>query len=240
MNILSIGNSFSQDAQRYLHRIAKAAGEELTTVNLYIGGCSLYRHYINMLEDRKSYGLEINGEGTGFYVSIKEALVNRQWDVVTLQQASIESVDYDRYSPYIQELAAYIRKYCPKTKLMVHQTWAYERDSERLIQKLGYVDQALMYTDLKEAYQKSKESIQADGIIPSGTLLQNMLKAGFETVHRDGCHLGLGAPRYAVALLWYRILTGNDIMDNSFKDFDVPVSQQEIKLVKNCVIETLS
>ena len=31
MDILSIGNSFSQDAQRYLSRIAKADGVELST-----------------------------------------------------------------------------------------------------------------------------------------------------------------------------------------------------------------
>ena len=38
MNVLSIGNSFSQDAQRYLHRIAKVDSFTLNTFNLYIGG----------------------------------------------------------------------------------------------------------------------------------------------------------------------------------------------------------
>ena len=52
MKLLSIGNSFSQDAQRYLHRIAAAAGESLKCVNLYIGGCSLRTHYFNILEKK--------------------------------------------------------------------------------------------------------------------------------------------------------------------------------------------
>lgn len=39
MNILAIGNSFSQDATRYVHQIARAAGENLTVVQL------LYRQY---------------------------------------------------------------------------------------------------------------------------------------------------------------------------------------------------
>ncbi len=34
MKILSIGNSFSQDAQRYLHALAKVEGVDLKTVNL--------------------------------------------------------------------------------------------------------------------------------------------------------------------------------------------------------------
>ena len=65
MKILSIGNSFSQDAQRYLHRLAKQDGTELKTVNLFIGGCSLQKHYLNMLDDNADYDFEFNGEKTG-------------------------------------------------------------------------------------------------------------------------------------------------------------------------------
>ena len=36
MDVLSIGNSFSEDSQRYLNGIAKADGVELNTFNLYI------------------------------------------------------------------------------------------------------------------------------------------------------------------------------------------------------------
>ena len=77
MKILSIGNSFSQDAQRYIHNIAKADGFDLKCFNLYIGGCSLHTHYVNMQTDQKAYTLEMNGESTGFKVSLKEALLNR-------------------------------------------------------------------------------------------------------------------------------------------------------------------
>ena len=55
MNILSIGNSFSQDAQRYLHRIAKSAGVEMNTFNLCIGGCPLEHHYNHMLSGEEAY-----------------------------------------------------------------------------------------------------------------------------------------------------------------------------------------
>lgn len=44
MKILAIGNSFSQDATRYLQDIAASAGENLFVRNLYIGGCSLEMH----------------------------------------------------------------------------------------------------------------------------------------------------------------------------------------------------
>ena len=62
MRILSIGNSFSQDAHRYLHRLAKKEGVDLTTVNLYIGGCSIKRHYNNIVNDLSEY---VYSENTG-------------------------------------------------------------------------------------------------------------------------------------------------------------------------------
>ena len=49
--ILAISNSFGVDANRYLYGIARAAKEEIRVVTLYIGGCSLYRHYRNMLSE---------------------------------------------------------------------------------------------------------------------------------------------------------------------------------------------
>ena len=64
IKILSIGNSFSQDAQHYLHRISVAAEMPIKSVNLYIGGCNLRMHYFNMLENEKAYRFEYNGENT--------------------------------------------------------------------------------------------------------------------------------------------------------------------------------
>ena len=136
MDILSIGNSFSQDAQRYLHRIARADKVELNTFNLYIGGCPLSLHYQNILSEERRYTLEMNGSSTGFYVSLKEALLNRDWDIVTIQQVSAQSPYYDTYQPYLDKLAEYIRLFVPKAKIVVHQTWAYEQGSRRLHEEL--------------------------------------------------------------------------------------------------------
>lgn len=237
MQVLAIGNSFSQDAMRYLHRLAAAAGEDITAVNLYIGGCTLRQHYINMLTDSKSYVLQYNGESTGFYVSIKEALINRDWDYITLQQGSHESFKADSYQPYLKELSACVRTYVPKAKQLIHQTWAYEQGSERLMTVAGYDDQAAMFADIKAAYARAADDIAADGVIPSGELFQKLLAAGIEKVHRDTFHASRGLGRYALGLLWYRVLTGKDVDDLDFSDFDVPVSAREIAIAKRCVTE---
>jgi len=239
MKVLAIGGSFSQDAMRYLHQLAAADNEDLTAVNLYNGGCTLRQHYINMLTDSRNYVLQYNGESTGFFTSIKDALVNRKWDYITLQQSSQESFDSSSYQPYLTALAEFVRTYAPKAKLLIHQTWAYEQGSDRLRNVAGYDDQAKMFADVEEAYAKAACEVHADGIIPSGKLFQNLLAAGIEKVHRDTFHASLGLGRYALGLLWYHVLTKKPVKDLSFQDFDVPISADEIAIVKQCVQETV-
>lgn len=236
ISVLAIGNSFSQDSMRYLHGIAKADGVELTAVNLMIGGCPMSRHYKNMLTGERAYSLEYNGEATGFCVSLKEALLSRDWDFITLQQVSSKSPDYETYQPYLDELAAYIRRLAPKTKLLIHRTWAYEQDSYRLCTELGYKEQADMYNDIKNAYDKAAAAISAEGIIPSGELFQLLIKRGIG-VHRDTFHASLGVGRYALGLLWYSTLTGNSVENNSFCDFDEEIPPELAAAAKECVKE---
>ena len=237
MNVLSIGNSFSQDAHRYINKIAKADGVEMNVFNLYIGGCNLERHYRNMLSDNRDYILEMNGQNTGFNVSLKEGVLNRSWDVITIQQASPVSVYYDKYQPYLNKIVEYIRICCPKAMIAIHQTWAYEENSQKLNETMGYAHHTQMFEDVKNSYNKAFDEVNADKLIPSGEVLQKLIENGVEKVHRDGSHLSYGIGRYATGLLWYRLLTGNDVTNNNFCDFDEEISQEEIKIIKKCVME---
>jgi len=235
MRVLAIGNSFSQDASRYLHQIARADGEKLEIVNLYIGGCPLEKHYRNMLSGKPAYDLQFNGQSTGFPISIDDALLSREWDVVTLQQASHHSFDKDSYDPYISELADYVRQCQPKAKLLIHQTWAYEEGSQRLLEVAKYDTTANMFRDIKTAYEAAAKTIEADGLIPSGQLFMDLLGKGIPKVQRDTFHASYGLGRYALGLLWYRMLTGADVTENTFCDFDEPVTEEEIAIAKSCV-----
>ena len=78
INVLSIGNSFSEDAQRYLHELAQSEGVDIRTVNLMISSCSLAQHYRNMMGEKREYRLQVNGQETfGFMTDLKEALLAR-------------------------------------------------------------------------------------------------------------------------------------------------------------------
>ena len=239
MNILSIGNSFSQDATRYLHQIARADKESITTVNLYIGGCPLSRHYRNMMSGERAYTLEFNGYSTGFNMSLSEALLSRDWDYVTMQQVSSRSNVYETYQPYLSALSDFVRECAPKAKQIMHQTWAYEDGSKRLTEEMGYNTQSEMTADIKTAYEKAADDIAADFIIPCGEAMQKLVDIGFGKVHRDTFHASFGAGRYALGLAWYRRFTGNDVMTNNFYDFDEEVTSEQISVIKKAVMEII-
>ncbi len=238
MKILCIGNSFSEDATRYIHQIARADSIKIKVANLYIGGCSLYEHFKNIMTDAPKYDFQINGYSTAIYTSIKTALLSDQWDYITLQQVSRQSISFDTFQPYLDELSAYVKKYAPNSKQILHQTWAYRPECDTMT-NLGYSCHEDMFKDIEIAYKKAAEAIGTDIIIPSGALMNQLLKNGIGTIHRDDIHAASGAGRYALGLLWYTFLTGNPIHNNTFRDFDAAVSEQEIEIIKKSIKEII-
>ena len=188
-----------------------------------------------MLSEESVYSMEFNGVATGFFVSLKEAVLSRDWDIITLQQASHFSTNSESYQPYLSELALYLRKYCPKAKLVIHETWAYEQGSSRLNDYMKYSDCTDMYNDLHSAYEKAAAEIEAYKIIPSGTLIQKLYERGITKLHRDSFHLSYGVGRYATALLWFRCLTGRSVLDNAYKPCSPDITDDDCAVIKELV-----
>lgn len=234
MKVLAISNSFGDDATHYLHQIARAEGENIDVATLYIGGCALDLHFRNMMSGREDYQLIYNGSATGFKVSLEQALLSNNWDVITLQQASAKSPRPATYTPYAQELYDFVKTFQPKAKILIHQTWAYE-DGHPKMENMGYASHKGMFADIEKAYQLCADEIGADGIIPSGKVLMTLLDKGIEKVHRDQCHASYGVGRYALALLWFRMLTGKSVADITYNDFDEEIPEDHIRIAKETV-----
>ncbi len=97
-----------------------------------------------------------------------------------------------------------------------------------------------MFKDIKLSYQKAADEIDASFIIPSGEVFQSIIATGTEKVHRDTFHASLGLGRYALGLIWYAVLTGNNIQNNTFSCFDEEISPVQVEIVKKCVEEIYS
>ncbi|HLS27444.1 MAG TPA: DUF4886 domain-containing protein, partial [Opitutales bacterium] len=96
VKILTIGNSFTQNATEYLSVLAEAAGKDLLIFRANLGGASFERH-ANFLEPKgdpnaepgtpyKNHPHPKTGERQDF--SLREALQSADWDYVTIQQVS--------------------------------------------------------------------------------------------------------------------------------------------------------
>ena len=208
-------------------------------VNLYIPGCSLYTHNENIINDNKNYSYELNGNSTGRMVSVKEALIEEKWDVVTMQQVSHDSGVEETYFPYITFLSEYVNEYAPNAKQYVHKTWAYEKDSNHEGFAKYDRDQKNMYNALTKAYKKVSVVLGKD-IIPVGDIIQILRRKpefdypnGGITLCRDGFHLSLDYGRYAASATWYRYIFKRNISDNKF----IPEGA-DIKLI-NIIKETV-
>lgn len=235
MKILSIGNSFSDDAQRYLRAIAQAEGVEIETLNLCIGGCSLKRHTECIKSGDKAYFFHYNGDvDRNDLISIDEGISMREWDIVTLQQVSTESFKEESFYPYIYEIAEYVRKKLPNAKIYIHKTWAYEHGCPRSFEVTDGKGAEFMLDGIRKSYARAKREIGAEGVIPSGELMELLYLNGATGIYRDTYHASLGLGRYAVGLLWYKLFTGRSVLNNSFSELDEPVSDSDLEIARKC------
>ena len=244
MKILSIGNSFSVDAHAYLSVLGKVVGVEITAVNLAIGGCSLKTHWENVESNSKSYLHLINDNGWDDpLVTIDEIIKNEKFDIVTLQQVSHFSGQYETYQPYLNSLIDYVRKHQPDAKLYFHKTWAYEIDSQHSDFPIYDCDQIKMYKAIDSV---SKKVCQETGLTPilSGDVIQAMreripmfdYKNGGESLCLDdGFHMSRTYGRYAVALTWLATLTSKQVSPIPFKELDNEIIAKIAEIVNEIV-----
>ena len=141
--VLTIGNSFAENASVYASEIAKANGEELTFGYLKYPSCTLEKHLLAAQNDLAVFKFAVtapdgtktvvkSGEGTSFEpadettnangATVKEVLQYTDWDIIVFQQESSSARSYETFS-YLGDLINYVRGYCPKAKLMFHQVW---------------------------------------------------------------------------------------------------------------------
>ena len=225
MKLLSIGNSFSQDAHKWLHDIAISDHFDLNTINLFIGGCSLETHYNNLINNKQAYAMEGNGGEYIRSVSISEALENDKYDIVTIQQVSGLSGKTETYLPYIIEIVETVKKYQPQSQLYLHRTWSYEIDSNHDSFKRYDNDQNLMFSEIFSATERIAKMIGAK-IIPVGDVIQMLreksdhfnYKNGGVSLCRDGFHLSFDYGRFVASAVWYKTLTGRQVNIKGFQE----------------------
>lgn len=140
--VLTIGNSFAQNASTYATEIAYANGEELTFGYLMFPSCTIDMHYEAAVADRHIFRFKVttpdNMQGTLLKdypadqnfdqdlpetaASIKEALEYTDWDIIVFQQESASARDIGTFGK-LGNLIEYVRGIRPDADLMFHEVW---------------------------------------------------------------------------------------------------------------------
>ncbi len=229
VKILSIGNSFSQDSVYYLYDIAESAGVNVVIGSLYFSGSSLQRHEMNAEENLKAYSYQkwISSEMTEEKnKTMKEVLLDEDWDYITFQQSSENSGFYNTYQPYLNNLVDYVESISknPNVKFALNMTWSYSSNSINKGFAYYNYNQFNMYRCIAESYKQAIKETEIDIIIPCGTAIQNartnkhLITVG-DQLTNDGYHLENGMGKYIAGLTFFETLINNDkILDLGIYD----------------------
>ena len=219
IKILAIGNSFSVDAMRnHLYDVLKSADyDQVILGNLYVGGCSLDMHWNYISGKQGSYEFHKNDDNGKWVVNqgydALTALQEENWDIITVQQVSGNSGMPDTYGN-LQNIVDWVNQYKtnPDAKVMWHMTWAYQQDSDHESFPNYNSDQMTMYNAIVDTVQNVVLNTEGiDGVIPSGTAIQNLRGAIGDNLTADGYHLNDNHGDYTAALTWYAALTGESL-----------------------------
>ena len=204
LKVLSIGNSFSQDAFGYVPYIFNKCCSDvnLTFGILYYGGASLENHYNFLIGENKEYAYRKSDKGGAWVTtsaySIQDALADEDWDIIVLQQNGSNAGSYSTFQPYLNNIIDIIFNMVNKpVRFAWHMTEPYSSNLDTSIQQ---------FTTYCEATREVVEKTLIDLVFPSATGLQNARTTTLQTLGDAGNlmhtsnHAQEGIPCYCLAL----------------------------------------
>lgn len=232
VRVLSIGNSFSRDAFSYVPFVIEelVPGAEVDFGILYIGGCSLQRHYENLVGVKPAYEFDFYTTRNGYWTlernySIQKGVSLQDWDIVIFQQQSAASRYYDTYQPYLNELLDYLQAAKPLATPAWLMTQAYGTGHK----PLGDMSSDEMWARVNVSSERVMNETKTKLLIPAGTAIQNarytVLDRLGDTKHlvNDGYHIQEGIPALIEALVTAKVVMAH-------YGIDVDVTKSELKI----------
>ena len=142
INILAIGNSFTDDPTAYLVPLAKADGVTLNLTRALHSGSSIKQHWDSYKTQTPFYGSGESQYTLDHYLDPAQN-GNKYYDYVIFQQVSqdsglLKTYGFDEYDPdneydnCAENIAKVIREFQPTAEIVLQQTWAYETGYGRL------------------------------------------------------------------------------------------------------------
>lgn len=218
LKILFIGNSFTQDAVWHLPDILRNMGvKNVKMVDVYIGGHLLSQYNTEFATGTANNAYTSEPDNMSWHnvtgKSLKAICESDDWDVITLQEHTGNNAAWG-WTPakktYIANLLSQIKatqtKKTPKYYYLMSQSYY---DFAKMAGQKSYWSfstQREMYDVTVDFAQKAVSEIGFDGVIPSGTYMQNIRTSSVNSpmdMTRDGYHMDFGLARYGGACTVY-------------------------------------
>lgn len=212
LRILSIGNSYTQDATAYLDEIVKAAGIDSKTCCVYIVAqqSASLQDWVQNIYIYRNEMVKLTRVVGDIEMPVTEGtmsqLLAQDWTVVTIQQISSLSGRYSSFYPYsllfIDEILANCTN--PHVTIGFNMSWTYASFYEHS-KRWGEE----FWLDVASTTEQVCEKDGIDLIIPTGTAIQNARNTSLmdaSELTRDGIHLSFGVGRYIAACTWFQTL----------------------------------
>ena len=234
VKILSVGNSFAVDTMEHTADILQSLGiTDFVLGNLYIGGCSINRHYRNITEDLAEYVYYTN-TGNGWQqteqVSVADAIRLQDWDIISIQHGTGDNSRYTAPESYenLPKLIEHIRTLAERqVTIAFNMAWVAEPEStHHEITSYGG-DQRKMYENLTKLTERMVAPM-VDVVSPVGTAVQNARGALHQKLTRDDFHLSYTLGRYIAALTFLKALCDIDVAAVTWCPDGVTESEREI------------
>ncbi len=164
LKVLTIGNSFTDSLMACFQPVVESAREGLIFERANFGGCELARHWSYIEAEERDPLCRIYQGGQ----TLRTILGRREWDVVSIQQASPLSWRPESFQPWAKNIYDYVTSLAPSAEIVIQQTWAYRADFPQFQPGSEWgIDQKEMYRRLTENYRNLAVDLGVR-IIPTG------------------------------------------------------------------------
>ena len=214
---------------------------------MYYGGRTAQNYYKNWSKNRDfTCYVALPGasdwyeDKAGAASTLAEMTSRTDWDVITVQEHTGNQTSWywtSEEKEALQGIINYIKEAKPDNTPKIHyvMSQAYQ-NLEKAGSNQCFTNEAEMYTVITTQARKVMEETDYDGIISTGTMLQNLRTTSLnDDLHltRDGFHMNNGISRYGAACTMFESiitpLTGKNLDGNTYRyaakaDDDVTIS----------------
>ena len=242
VKVLTIGNSFAENASSYATEIAVAQNHNLTFGYIKYPSCTIAQHYENALNDNAVYKFavtEYNGsvsrttvkDGSSTFATVKEALEYTDWDIVAIQQGSTASYTYDTYEK-ADELIGFIKSVCVDAEIMVHETWSWATWAEDSSEENNF-------KHIEDCYHKLSKDNGNLRIIPTGRAFEFARREGISLNDSDNQHANAYG-QYLAGACYTAMIFGADILENVFGDNHPYFADVDMDILRTSVMNAIN